>query len=71
MSTEFPHPPEFGPDIPAGDVQASFSELSELRDNELIDASGNIGPWGLLWGSLGVVCSLLLEAALQSFRVSQ
>ena len=61
MAMQGPHPPEFGPDIPPGDVQDTFSELAELRDDELIDASGDLGPWALLWGSLGVVSSLLLH----------
>ncbi len=56
-----PHPPEFGPDMPPGDVPAVFSELAELRDGEVIDESGDIGPWALVWGSLGVVSSLLLH----------
>jgi len=61
VSAPGPHPPEFGPDIPAGDVQSSPSELAEMRDGELIDASGDVGPWALLWGSLGVAFSLVVH----------
>ena len=55
-----PHPPEFGPDIPSGDVQAALSEVDELRGG-VYDASSDLGRWALAWGLIGVLVGLLLH----------
>lgn len=56
----YPHPPEFGPDIPAGDVQAAFSEEDALRDG-VYDTSSDLGRWALAWGVIGLLVGLLLH----------
>lgn len=50
----------YGPDIPPGDVQATFSEADELRD-EVYDTSGDLGRWALAWGVIGAAFSLFLH----------
>jgi hypothetical protein len=54
------HQVDVGPVVPDGNVQDSFSEVAELRD-EVLDESGDLGRWALVWGSLGVVFALLLH----------
>jgi hypothetical protein len=56
----YPHPPEFGPDIPGGDVQAALSEVDELRGG-VYDTSSDLGRWTLAWGLIGVLVGLLLH----------
>jgi hypothetical protein len=50
----------FGPDIPPGDVEATFTEVAELHD-EVLEQFSDLGRWALGWGALGVVFSLLLH----------
>jgi len=55
-----PHPPEFGPDIPGGDVQAALSDVDELRLG-VYDTSSDLGRWTLLWGLICLFVGLLLH----------
>lgn len=55
-----PHPPEFGPEIPGGDVQAAFSEVDVLRDG-VYDTSSDLGRWALAWGLIGMLVGMLLH----------
>ena len=64
MSTSGPLLPgqhiDYGPDMPAGDVPATFTEVDELHD-EVLDQSSDLGRWALAWGLIAVVFALLLH----------
>jgi hypothetical protein len=51
---------KYGPLMYEGDVQATHSDLDELRDQP-VDDSVDLGPWALGWGLGGLLVALLLH----------
>ena len=49
----------FGSVVPPSSARAGVSELDPIGGQ--VDASGDLGPWALLWGGLALACALFLH----------